>query len=104
MKMSAGHKSAMTVRLGGGRQSDRARVARRSGEVVGLTGVRVHDLMDIAPSILFSRGVEEGIVRRITGHRSRELWRYQHLMPDLRKTTVNLVAEELLKSVIRRAP
>ena len=70
---------------------------RAAAKVVGLTGVHVHDLKHIAPSILLSRGVEEGIVRKITGHRSRELWRYQHLMPDLRKTTVNLVAEELLK-------
>jgi len=31
-------------------------------------------------------------MQEITGHRSRELWRYQHLMPQLREAAVNIVA------------
>ena len=33
------------------------------------------------------------IVRKITGHRSRELERYQHLSPLLRAQTVDLIAQ-----------
>ena len=32
-----------------------------------------------------------------TGHRSRELERYQHLTPELRALTVNLIATELFR-------
>ena len=38
------------------------------------------------------------IVRKITGHRSRELERYQHLTPELRALTVNLIATELFRA------
>jgi len=33
----------------------------------------------------------------VTGHRSRELERYQHLTPELRTLTVNLIATELFR-------
>jgi hypothetical protein len=36
-------------------------------------------------------------VRKVTGHRSRELERYQHLTPELRALTVNLIATELFR-------
>ena len=42
-------------------------------------------------------GVPDPIVRRVTGHRSRELERYQHLTPELRALTVNLIATELFR-------
>jgi hypothetical protein len=42
-------------------------------------------------------GVPDPIVRKVTGHRSRELERYQHLTPELRALTVNLIATELFR-------
>lgn len=35
------------------------------------------------------------VVRKITGHRSRELERYQHLSPTFRAQTVDLIAQVL---------
>ena len=43
-------------------------------------------------------GVPDLSVRKITGHRSRELERYQHLTPELRALTVNLIATELFRA------
>jgi hypothetical protein len=47
---------------------------------------------------VLAQGIDENIVRKITGHRSRELWRHQHLMPQLREATVSIVVTTLLKS------
>jgi hypothetical protein len=46
---------------------------------------------------VMSLGVSDPIVRKVTGHRSRELERYQHLTPELRALTVNLIATELFR-------
>jgi hypothetical protein len=43
-------------------------------------------------------GVPDPIVRKLTGHLSRELERYQHLTPELRALTVNLIATELFRA------
>jgi hypothetical protein len=43
-------------------------------------------------------GVPDPIVRKLTGHRSRELERYQHLTPEVRARTVNLIAAELFRA------
>ena len=42
-------------------------------------------------------GIRDPIVRKVTGYRSRELERYQHLTPELRALTVNLIATELFR-------
>jgi hypothetical protein len=42
------------------------------------------------------QGIPGDIVRKITGHRSRELERYQHLSPLFRAQTVDLIAQVLL--------
>ena len=42
--------------------------------------------------------VPDAIVRKLTGHRSRELERYQHLTPELRAMTVNLIATALFRA------
>jgi hypothetical protein len=49
----------------------------------------------MATTILFLRGVPEAIIRKLTGHRSRELERYEHLSPGLKRQTVELIATEL---------
>ncbi len=73
-------------------------IGKRFREVcrrVGVEGLRIHDLRHAGPSILLARGVPDGIVRKLTGHRSRELERYQHLSDELKRNTVELIAEEL---------
>ena len=42
-----------------------------------------------------SGGIPEAIIRKLTGHRSRELERYEHLSPGLKRQTVELIADEL---------
>jgi integrase len=46
--------------------------------------IRIHDLRHAGATILMTLGVPDPIVRKITGHRSRELERYQHLTPEVR--------------------
>ena len=41
------------------------------------------------------QGIPGDVVRKITGHRSRELERYQHLSPTFRAQTVDLIAQVL---------
>ncbi len=61
----------------------------------GIKNLRIHDLRHMATTILFLSGVPEAIIRKLTGHRSRELERYEHLSPGLRRQTVELIAHEL---------
>jgi integrase len=58
----------------------------------GIEGLRIHDLRHMATTILFLSGIPEGIIRKLTGHRSRELERYEHLSPGLKRQTVDLIA------------
>ena len=51
--------------------------------------------MGAGATILMTLEVPDAIVRKVTGHWSRELERYQHLTPELRALTVNLIATEL---------
>ena len=71
---------------------------RALAKAAGLTDVRIHDLRHAGATILMTLGVPDPIVRKITGHRSRELERYQHLTPELRALTVNLIATELFRA------
>ncbi len=64
-------------------------------ERAGIKNLRIHDLRHMATSILFLRGIPEAIIRKLTGHRSRELERYEHLSPVLKRQTVELIAKEL---------
>ena len=58
----------------------------------GLKDLRVHDLRHMGASILTELGTPAEIIRKITGHRSRELDRYQHLSDGLKRRTVDLIA------------
>ena len=42
-----------------------------------------------------SAGVADNIISLLTGHKSRELRRYQHLREDLKRGTVDLIAKTL---------
>ena len=46
--------------------------------------------------MLLMQGIPGDVVRKITGHRSRELERYQHLSPLFRAQTVDLIAQVLV--------
>jgi integrase len=62
---------------------------------LGLEDLRLHDLRHTGPSVLLMQGIPGDVVRKITGHRSRELERYQHLSPAFRAQTVDLIAQVL---------
>ena len=64
-------------------------------ERAGIKNLRIHDLRHMATTILFLRGIPEAIIRKLTGHRSRELERYEHLSPGLKRQTVELIAKVL---------
>ena len=69
-----------------------------SYESADVENARIHDLRHAGATILMTLGVPpDPIVRKVTGHRSRELERYQHLTPELRALTVNLIATELFR-------
>ena len=70
---------------------------RALAKATGIQNVRIHDLRHAGATILMTPGVPDPIVRKVTGHRSRELERYQHLTPELRALTVNLIATELFR-------
>jgi hypothetical protein len=63
---------------------------------LGIEDVRLHDLRHTGPSVLLMQGIPGDTVRKITGHRSRELERYQHLSPLFRAQTVDLIAQVLV--------
>jgi hypothetical protein len=52
----------------------------------------------MATTILFLEGVPEAIIRKLTGRRSRELERYEHLSPVLKRQTVARISSVLSAS------
>jgi integrase len=58
---------------------------RALAKATGIQNVRIHDLRHAGATILMTLGVPDPIVRKVTGHRSRELERYQHLTRADRK-------------------
>jgi len=44
------------------------------------------------------KGIPDSIISKMTGHRSRELKRYQHLSPLFKQQTVDLISQELGES------
>ena len=71
---------------------------------LGMEDIRLHDLRHTGPSVLWMQGIPGDIVRKITGHRSRELERYQHLSPLFRAQTVDLIAQVLLSDTRSDTP
>ncbi len=59
--------------------------------------LRIHDLRHYATTVLFMKGIPDSIISKMTGHRSRELKRYQHLTPLFKQQTVELIAQDLGK-------
>src|SRR5688572_18266724 len=71
---------------------------------LGIDDVRIHDLRHTGPSVLLMQGIPGDVVRKITGHRSRELERYQHLSPAFRAQTVDLIAQVLFSATRSDTP
>jgi hypothetical protein len=63
-----------------------------SFKLAGIQPLRIHDLRHFAASTLTGAGVEDNIIGLLTGHKSRELRRYQHLREELKRRTVDLIA------------
>jgi integrase len=68
---------------------------RRVARAAGIDDLRIHDLRHFTASTLTAAGVADNIISLLTGHKSRELRRYQHLRDDLKRRTVDLVAKAL---------
>ena len=68
---------------------------RRVAKAVGIKELRIHDLRHFTASTLTSAEVADNIISLLTGHKSRELRRYQHLREDLKRGTVDLIAKTL---------
>ena len=60
-----------------------------------MKALRIHDLRHFAASTLTGAGIEDNIIGLLTGHKSRELRRDQHLREELKRKTVDLIAEVL---------
>jgi integrase len=65
---------------------------RRVAKLAGIEPLRIHDLRHFAASTLTGAGIEDNIIGLLTGHKSRELRRYQHLREELKRKTVDLIA------------
>ena len=73
---------------------------RRICGVAEVENLRIHDLRHYATTILFIKGIPDSIIAKMTGHRSRELKRYQHLSPLFKQQTVELIAQDLAKTAV----
>jgi integrase len=71
---------------------------RRAAKLAGVDALRIHDLRHFAASTLTGAGIEDNIIGLLTGHKSRELRRYQHLREELKRKTVDLIAGVLKKA------
>jgi hypothetical protein len=67
-------------------------------KLAGVDALRIHDLRHFAASTLTGAGIEDNIIGLTTGHKSRELRRYQHLREELKGKTVDLIAGVLKKA------
>jgi integrase len=68
---------------------------RRICKLAEIENLRIHDLRHFATTVLFMEGVPDSMIAKMTGHRSKELKRYQHLSPEFKKQTVELIAGKL---------
>ena len=70
---------------------------RKAASAANLPGLRVHDLRHVSTSVMTVLGVPEPVIRKVTGHRSRALERYQHLCAPRRSTGSPITSSELHK-------
>jgi len=68
---------------------------RRICGLAEINNLRIHDLRHFATTVLFMDEIPDAMIAKMTGHRSRELRKYQHLSPEFRKQTVERIARKL---------
>jgi integrase len=68
---------------------------RRVCKQVGIDDLRIHDLRHFATTVLFMDEIPDAMIAKMTGHRSRELRKYQHLSPEFKRQTVEKIAQKL---------
>jgi integrase len=68
---------------------------RRICTLAGITGLRIHDLRHFATTVLFMDAIPDAMIAKMTGHKSRELQKYQHLSPEFKRQTVEKIAQKL---------
>jgi integrase len=68
---------------------------RRICRLAGIKDLRIHDLRHFATKVLFMEEVPDAMISKMTGHRSRELRKYQHLSPVFKRQTVEKIAQKL---------
>lgn len=73
---------------------------RRISRLAKVQNLRIHDLRHYATTVLFMKGIPDSIISKMTGHRSRELKRYQHLSPLFKQQTVELIAQDLAEKMV----
>jgi hypothetical protein len=61
---------------------------RRVCKLAGITDLRIHDLRHLATTVLFMDEIPDAMIAKVTGHRSRELRKYQHVSPEFKRQTV----------------
>jgi integrase len=73
-------------------------IGKELGTLVSSLGIAdfcIHDLRHTGPSVLLMQGIPGDVVKKITGHRSRELERYQAPAPGVQGPDVDLIAQVL---------
>jgi integrase len=73
---------------------------RRICKLAEIKDLRIHDLRHFATTVLFMEEIPDAMIAKMTGHRSRELRKYQHLSPEFKRQTVEKIAEKLTGTVI----
>jgi len=68
---------------------------RRVCKLAGIKDLRIHDLRHFATTVLFMDEIPDAMIAKMTGHRSRELQKYQHLSPEFKRQTVEKIAQKL---------
>ncbi|SRR6266498_5388444 len=61
---------------------------RRVCKLAGIKDLKIHDLRHFATTVLFMDEIPDAMIAKMTGHRSRELRKYQHLNPEFKRLTV----------------
>jgi integrase len=57
--------------------------------------LRIHDLRHFATTVLFMDEIPDAMIAKMTGHRSGQLRKYQHLRPEFKQLTVEKIAQKL---------
>jgi integrase len=77
---------------------------RRICKLAEIENLRIHDLRHFATTVLFMEGIPDSMISKMTGHKSRELKRYQHLSSEFRKQTVDVIAGKLTGTITDTVP